>query len=223
MITLYTAGTPNGWKASVTLEELDLPYEVHAIDMTAGEQKEDWFLRINPNGRIPAIVDHDAGDFPIFESGAILLWLAEKTRRLMPTDAKGRSLVTQWLMFQMAGVGPMMGQAAVFHRYAPERIPWATQRYQRESRRLLTVLNDRLADHEYLAGDYSIADIANWCWSHTAFWGGTDVEGLDHLQRWSDAIAARPAVIAGKAVPTKTDLQTVDTGKVVAAARSILV
>ena len=206
MIELFTAKTPNGWKASVTLEELGLPYTVRPVDLGKLEQKEPWFLAINPNGRIPAIVDHDNDDFAVFESGALMLYLAEKAGALLPSDARGRSLVTQWLMFQMGGVGPMMGQANVFYRYAPEKIPWAIERYQRESRRLLTVLDTRLADHEYLAGDYSIADIANFCWTRTAFWSGIDTTGLDHLQRWNDAIAARPAVQRGLAVPEPVDL-----------------
>ena len=195
MITLYTANTPNGWKASLALAEMGLPYSERRVDIGAGEQKEPWFLAINPNGRIPAIVDHDADDFAVFESGAILIYLAELSGQLMPSDRKGRSLVTQWLMFQMGGVGPMMGQANVFFRYAPEKLPWAITRYQRESRRLLEVLDTRLADHEYLAGDYSIADIANWCWASTHRWSGIDVDGLDHLQRWVAAIKARPAAV----------------------------
>jgi GST-like protein len=152
MIDLYTAPTPNGWKVSIALEELELPYAAHLIDILEGEQKKPWFVTINPNGRIPAIIDRDAGDFAIFESGAILIYLAEKTGRLMPTDTRGRSLVLQWLMFQMGGVGPMMGQTNVFFRYFPEKIQPAIDRYQNETRRLLGVLNLRLQDHEYLAG-----------------------------------------------------------------------
>jgi GST-like protein len=201
MLTLYTANTPNGWKASIALEELGLPYEVRPVSLKAQEQKEPWFLEINPNGRIPAIVDHDAGDFAVFESGAILEYLAEKAGRLCPTDAKGRSLVQQWLMFQMGGIGPMMGQANVFFRYAEEKIPYAIDRYQRECRRLFEVLDGRLANHEFLAGNYSIADIANWSWVHTYAWSGSSIEGLTNLTRWIDAIAARPAVIRGRAVP----------------------
>ncbi len=203
MITLYTAGTPNGWKVSIALEELELPYEVHAIDLSKLQQKEPWFLEINPNGRIPAIVDDG---FPIFESGAILVWLAEKTGRLMPQDAQGRSRVMQWLMFQMGGVGPMMGQANVFYRYAPEKIPFAIERYQRESRRLFEVLESQLAKTEYLAGDYSIADIANWSWVHTHRWSGASVEGLPNLDRWLHAIGARQAVQRGKAIPHPVEL-----------------
>ena len=157
MITLYTTATPNGIKASIALEEMGLPYDVHAIDLSSLEQKQDWFLKINPNGRIPAIVDHDADDFAVFESGAILMYLAEKTGQLMPADPLQRSAVIQWLMFQMGGIGPMMGQANVFFRYAPEKIPYAIERYQRESRRLFEVLDTHLQDREFLAGDYSIA------------------------------------------------------------------
>ncbi|MBX9614371.1 MAG: glutathione S-transferase N-terminal domain-containing protein [Caulobacteraceae bacterium] len=201
MIDLYTAPTPNGWKASVALEELGLPYEVHAIDLLSGAQRAPAFLAINPNGRIPAIVDRDAEDFAVFESGAILIYLAEKTGRLMPTDAKGRSRVIQWLMFQMGGIGPMMGQANVFHRYFPEKIQVVIDRYQGESGRLFGVLDRHLADHEWLAGDYSIADIANWCWVRTHKWSGVDITPHIHLQRWVAAIAARPAADAGIKIP----------------------
>ena len=210
MITLYTASTPNGWKASITLEELGLDYTVRPIDLTKGQQKEDWFVAICPNGRIPAIVDHDNDDFAVFETGAIMVYLSEKTGRLMPTDAKGRSLVMQWLMFQMGGIGPMMGQANVFYRYAPEKIPFAIDRYQREGRRLFEVLDARLKDHEYLAGAYSIADIANWSWVHTYKWSGIQADGLPHLKRWRDAIRARPAVERGRAVPEPLELENED-------------
>ncbi len=197
MIDLYTAATPNGHKVSIALEELGLPYTLKVLDLSKGEQKTPSFLAINPNGRIPAIVDHEAGGFAVFESGAILIYLAEKTGRLMPTDVQGRSRVLQWLMFQMGGVGPMMGQANVFFRYFPEKIQPAIDRYQGESKRLLTVLDGHLKDHEYLAGDYSIADIANWAWVRTHRWSGVEVEGLPHLQRWLAAIRARPAVQRG--------------------------
>jgi glutathione S-transferase len=149
MIDLYTAETPNGWKISITLEELALPYTVHALALSKNEQKASWYLKINPNGRIPAIVDRDADDFAVFESGAIMIYLAEKAGQSLPRDAKGRSRVIQWLMFQMGGIGPMMGQANVFYRYAPEKIPYAIERYQREVQRLLEVLNGRLADNEW--------------------------------------------------------------------------
>jgi len=218
MIDLYTAATPNGYKASIALEELELPYELHWLKLSDGDQKQPWFLKINPNGRIPAIVDRDAGDFAVFESGAILIYLAEKTGRLMPTDAKGRSRVIQWLMFQMGGLGPMMGQANVFYRYFPEKIQPAIDRYQHESRRLLEVLDGRLADNEYLAGDYSIADIANWCWARTYEWSGVDVTGLDNLKRWIDLVGARPAVAKGSNIPPRSD-----DAKALDAAKSILV
>ncbi len=224
MIDLYTAATPNGWKASIALEELELPYELHAFKLSAGDQKQDWFLKINPNGRIPAIVDRDEGDFAVFESGAILVYLAEKTGRLMPADVKGRSLVMQWLMFQMGGVGPMMGQANVFFRYFPEKIPAAIERYQRESRRLLEVLNARLGEAEYLAGNYSIADIATWSWAHTYDWSGLSVDGLDYLQRWLQTVGERPAVARGRAIPEPWEKNNPDKDdKRVESARSILV
>ena len=217
MIDLYTAATPNGWKVSILLEELGLPYEVKVIDLRSGAQKEPGFTAINPNGRIPAIVDREEGDFAVFESGAIMVYLAEKTGRLMPSDPKGRSLVMQWLMFQMGGVGPMMGQANVFTRYFPEQLPSVIDRYRRESRRLFEVLDGHLAGHEWLAGDYSIADIANWSWVHTYEWPGVSLEGLDHLQRWMEAIAERPAVRKGVAIPPRADPE-----KVVESARSML-
>ncbi|MEN9888941.1 MAG: hypothetical protein RL559_978 [Pseudomonadota bacterium] len=201
MIELYTAATPNGHKVSIALEELGLPYTLQVLDLAAGEQKTPAFLAINPNGRIPAIVDRGAGDFAVFESGAILVYLAEKTGRLMPSDPQGRSRVMQWLMFQMGGVGPMMGQANVFFRYFPEKIQPAIDRYQGESKRLLRVLDGHLQDHEYLAGDYSIADIANWAWVRTHRWSGVDVGDLPHLQRWLAAIRARPAVQRGIEAP----------------------
>ena len=201
MIDLYTAPTPNGWKASVTLEELELPYATHFVNIAEGEQKKPEYLRINPNGRIPTIVDRDADDFAVFESGAIMIYLAEKTGRLLPTDAKGRSRVIQWLMFQMGGVGPMMGQANVFFRYLPEKIQPAIDRYQNEGRRLFEVLDGHLAHNEWLAGDFSIADIANWCWVRTYRWSGINVEGLSHLARWRNAIKDRPACRRGVEVP----------------------
>jgi GST-like protein len=212
MIDLYTASTPNGWKASVVLEELGLPYEVHAINLLAGEQKRPEYLALNPNGRIPTIVDRDAGNFAVFESGAILLYLAEKTERLIPADAKGRSLVIQWLMFQMGGIGPMMGQANVFFRYFPEKIQPAIDRYQHECRRLFEVLNGRLAGHEWLAGAYSIADIANWAWVRTYKWSGVPIDGLDHLQRWLGQMASRPACQRGVEIPMRIPNLTDDPG-----------
>jgi glutathione S-transferase len=201
VIDLYTAPTPNGWKVSIALEELAMPYEVHPIHLARLEQKEPWFLAINPNGRIPAIVDRDEGGFPVFESGAILVYLAEKAGRLLPADRKGRSRAIQWLMFQMGGIGPMMGQANVFFRYFPEKIQAAIDRYQHESRRLFEVLDRRLGESEWLAGDYSIADIANWSWVRTHGWSGVPVDGLANLQRWMAAMSARPACQRGVQVP----------------------
>ena len=198
MIDLYTAATPNGHKISIALEELALHYELHVLSLSGGDRKKPGFLAISPNGRIPAIVDRDEGGFAVFESGAILVYLAEKTARLMPADAKGRSRVMQWLMFQMGGIGPMMGQANVFFRYLQEKIPLAIDRYQGESRRLFRVLDHQLAEHEYLANDeYSIADIANWAWVRTHRWSGVEVDDLPHLKRWLAAIRARPAVQRG--------------------------
>jgi glutathione S-transferase len=218
MIDLYTAATPNGWKASIALEELELPYELHPIDLASGEQKRKPFIDINPNGRIPAMIDRDESDFTVFESGAILVYLAEKSGKLMPTGIKGRSQVMQWLMFQMGGVGPMMGQANVFTRYFPEHLPSVVERYRREGRRLFEVLDGHLASHEYLAGDYSIADIANFSWVHTYDWPGIDIAGLDHLKRWMDAIAARPAVQKGLQRPARAQ----DQNKTVEMARKML-
>jgi GSH-dependent disulfide-bond oxidoreductase len=203
MIELFTSPTPNGHKISIALEELALPYRVRAIRLANQEQKEPWFLAINPNGRIPAIVDHDNDDFAVFESGAILIYLAEKTGKLLPQDANGRSRALQWLMFQMGGVGPMMGQANVFVRYAPERIEYAIGRYQRECRRLFEVLDKHLADHEYLADEYSIADIATWPWVQGHAWPEVSIDGLDHLSRWLEQIRARPAVQRGMAIPPR--------------------
>jgi glutathione S-transferase/GST-like protein len=210
MIDLYTAPTPNGHKISIALEELALPYELHVLDLGRNEQKEPWFTAINPNGRIPAIIDRANGGFAVFESGAILLYLAELTGRLMPQDAKGRSLVLQWLMFQVGGIGPMMGQANVFYRYFPEKIQPAIDRYQGECRRLFRVLDGHLAQHEFLAGDYSIADIANWAWVRTHRWSGVETEGLIHLQRWIRQIRARPAVQLGIERPPSNVLDRAD-------------
>ena len=197
MIDLYTANTPNGVKVSIALEEMALDYVTTHIDMSKRVQKEDWFLAMNPNGRIPVIVDRDNDNFAVFESGAVLMYLAEKTGCFLPTDTKGRSRVVQWLMFQMGGVGPMQGQANVFFRYADVTIPYAIDRYQNETRRLYEVLNTRLSESEYLAGDYSIADMAAFPWVRKYDWAGVSIDGLEHVQRWLDAISNRPGVIAG--------------------------
>jgi glutathione S-transferase len=201
MIDLYTATTPNGRKVSIALEEMGLSYHVHSIGLRRLEQKEPWFLAINPNGRIPAIVDRGEGDFAVFESGAILVYLAEKSGRLMPPDRQGRSIVMQWLMFQMGGVGPMQGQANVFHRYFPEKIPVVIERYQNETRRLYGVMDGRLAKSEFLAGDYSIADVAVYPWVAQHDWSGIDLAPFPHLSRWFAQLGARPAVKRGMDVP----------------------
>lgn len=205
MIDLYTAATPNGFKVSIALEELGLPYRVIPLDFSTMEQKKPEFLAINPNGRIPAIVDRDNGDFAVFESGAILLYLAEKTGKLLPQDPKRRSQAIQWLMFQMGGVGPMMGQANVFYRYFPEKIPAAIERYQKEGRRLFEVLDGHLAHHEYLADEYSIADIATWPWVRIHDWSGISIEGLPHLQAWMARMEAKPACQKGITIPPRNE------------------
>lgn len=209
-VDFYTAATPNGHKVSIALEELGLSYDVHALDLSTLEQKRPDFLAINPNGRIPAIIDRDNDDFAVFESGAILIYLAEKAGSLLPGDPKLRSEVLQWLMFQIGGVGPMQGQANVFTRYFPEKIPSVIERYHKETRRLYEVLDGRLADHEYLVDDYGIADIANFTWVRAHDWSGVSLDGLTHLSRWLAAIAARPAVERGLTVPQKpSDAETI--------------
>jgi GST-like protein len=205
MIDLYTAPTPNGHKASCTLEELGMEYSVQLVNISEGDQHSEAFRAINPNGRIPAIVDRDNDDFAVFESGAIMIYLAEKAGRLLPTDDKGRSRVIQWLMFQMGGVGPMMGQANVFFRYFPETIQPAIDRYQNECRRLFEVLDRRLGESEWLADDYSIADIANWCWVRTYKWSGVSREGLENLDRWLAVMKEKPGLRKGVEVPFAID------------------
>jgi len=220
---LYTSPTPNGWKVSIALEELDLPYDVKPIRLDQLEQKKPAYLEINPNGRIPTLVDRSEGDFSIFESGAILVYLAEKTGQLMPTDGKGRSRVMQWLMFQMAGVGPMQGQSNVFYRYAPEKIEYAIERYQKETKRLYTVLDSQLATSEYLAGDYSIADIATWPWVSIHGWAGVEIEDLPHLAAWNARVGSREAVIRGRAVPAPPEDPSTRSEEVKKAGSKILV
>ena len=203
MIDLYTAGTPNGYKVSIALEELELDYELHSIDLAADEQKTPAFLQINPNGRIPAIVDRDKDDFVVFESGAVLIYLADKTGQLLPQDPKKRSEVIQWLMFQMGGIGPMQGQANVFFRYFDEKIPVVIERYQKECRRLFEVLDRRLEDRDFICNEFSIADIATWPWTRGYKWSGVDIDGLENLQRWSQTMYDRPACIRGINVPPR--------------------
>jgi len=220
MIDLYSSPTPNGRKVSVALEEMQLAYTLHAIELSSLQQKEPWFLAINPNGRIPAIVDRDNDGFAVFESGAILMYLAEKTGQFLPFEPKARSRVIQWLMFQMGGVGPMMGQANVFYRYAPEKIPFAIERYQREGSRLFGVLDRQLAQEEYLAGDYSIADMATYPWVAIHDWSGIDITPFPYLARWLATIAARPGVQRGMQVPPDAQVADDDRAK---QARSVLV
>ena len=208
MIDLYTWTTPNGRKVSIMLEEVGLPYRVHAIDLREGQQHSDVFRAINPNQRIPAVVDHDLADGPltIFESGAILIYLAEKTGRFLPSEVRPRTRAIQWLMFQMAGIGPMLGQANHFATQAPERIPYAMQRYFDESLRLLGVLDRRLGEHDYLAGDYSIADMATYPWVIAAWplFKSLPPEqsgAMEHVGAWLERVGERPAVQRGMKVP----------------------
>jgi GST-like protein len=185
------------------LEETGLDYRVHPIDLMKQEQKTPEFLAMNPNGRIPVILDSDNDDFVVFESGAILIYLAEKSGQLLPLEEKSRSRVIQWLMFQMSGVGPMMGQANVFYRYFEEKIPAVIHRYQHESQRLLTVVDQQLADRNYLCCEYSIADIALWPWAAIHEWAGVEIGGLVNLQGWLERMAERPAVAKGRNIPER--------------------
>jgi GST-like protein len=200
MIDLYTWTTPNGRKVSIMLEEVGLPYAAHAVDIGKDEQFDPEFLKISPNNKIPAIVDHDTG-IAMMESGAILLYLAEKTGQLMPTDEKARWQVIEWLMWQMGGTGPMLGQVHHFVRFNKGKSAYAEERYLKEAHRLYGVLDRRLADHEYLAGDYSIADIANWPWISRFEWQTIDMDAYPNVKRWYVAIAKRSAVERGYAVP----------------------
>ncbi|MCC7274554.1 MAG: glutathione S-transferase N-terminal domain-containing protein [Alphaproteobacteria bacterium] len=205
MIDLYTWSTPNGRKISIMLEEVGLPYRVHPINIGKGEQFAPEFLKISPNNRIPAIVDPDgpAGrPYSLFESGAILVYLADKTKQLQPVDPEARYTALQWLMWQMGGFGPMLGQAHHFRRTAPEPIPYAIDRYTSEARRLYGVIDKRLGEAEYLAGEYSIADIATYPWAARHEWHKVDLAAFPNVRRWYDTIGARPAVQRGMAVPS---------------------
>lgn len=199
MIDLYYWPTPNGWKISIMLEECALPYRVIPVNIGKGDQFKPEFLAISPNNRMPAIVDNDAPEGPIsiFESGAILVYLAEKTGQFMPRDVRGRSEVLQWLFWQVGGLGPMAGQLGHFRNYAPETIPYAVDRYAKEYNRLLGVIERRLADREFLADDYSIADMAAWPWVRGHERLGQSLDEFPRVKRWVDAIAARPAVQKG--------------------------
>ena len=204
MITLYTWGTPNGRKVSIMLEECALRYRVKTIDITQGEQLAPEFVAINPNSKIPAIVDPDGPDgkpITLFESGAILLYLAGKTGKFLPTSDRGKYEALQWLMFQMGGVGPMFGQTHHFLRFAPAQLPYAIKRYSTETARLYGVLDRRLSEVPYLAVEYSIADMATYPWVARHEWQKIDLADYPNVQHWHEAIGARPAVQRGMAVP----------------------
>ncbi|KAF8523150.1 glutathione S-transferase [Hysterangium stoloniferum] len=213
-ITLYTASTPNGYPISIALEELDVPYEVKAISFKDNEQKSDWFLKINPNGRIPAIVDHKNGDFPVFETTAILIYLAEqydpehKISYDPIKEPKLHSEEVQWLCFAHGGVGPMQGQANHFHRYAPEKIPYGIKRYQDETKRLFSVIEKRLEGREWLVGDhYGLADIKTFTWVRLGPWSGVELTDFPKIQAWIDRCEARPKTYEGFGVPVRSNLQ----------------
>jgi GSH-dependent disulfide-bond oxidoreductase len=200
MIDLYTWVTPNGRKVSIALEEMGLEYTVHSVDITKNEQLAPSFLAVSPNNRIPAIIDRDTG-LTLMESGAILIYLAEKTDQLLPCDPEKRIRVIEWLMWQMGGFGPMLGQAHHFVHYCPDASQYAKERYQAEAQRLYGVLETRLREHEYVVDAYSIADISIWPWVSRYEWQGVDLAKFPEIRRWYNAIAARPAVIRGYNVP----------------------
>ena len=204
MIDLYTWGTPNGRKVSIMLEECGLPYRTHPVDIGKGEQFAPEFLAVCPNGKIPAILDADGPDgkpMALFESGAILVYLAGKSGRFLPADDRGRFEALQWLMFQMGGVGPMFGQVHHFLRAAPEPITNAIERYTKETQRLYGVLDRHLAKQDYLAGEYSIADMATYPWIARHEWHRADLAAFPNVRRWFEAIGKRPAVVRGMKVP----------------------
>jgi GSH-dependent disulfide-bond oxidoreductase len=207
MIDVYSWATPNGHKVHIMLEELGLAYRAHGVNIGSGDQFKPEFLRISPNNKIPAIVDSDGPDgkpISMFESGAILLYLAAKTGKFLPADVRGRYTTLEWLMFQMASVGPMFGQAHHFRMYAPEPLEYAVNRYTNEAKRIYGVIDRRLSEHKYLAGAmYTIADIAVWPWTRSAANQGVDAAEFPHFKRWFDAIAARPAVMRGVEVLAK--------------------
>jgi GSH-dependent disulfide-bond oxidoreductase len=208
MIDFYTAATPNGYKVSMLLEETGLDYTPHFLSLSKQEQKTPEFLAINPNGRVPAIVDDG---FAVFESGAILIYLAEKTGQFLPTEQQARSRVVQWVMWQMAGLGPMMGQLNVFSRYFPEHLPSVIARYERETYRLFGVLEGQLGKHAFVAGEeYSIADMACWPWVIAYQWPGLSLDGYPRLQDWTARITARPATQRALQVPPKADITDPD-------------
>jgi len=205
------------------LEELKLPYNVIAVDLGKKEQKKAKYLKLNPNGRIPTIVDRENENFVVFESGAILIYLAEKTGQLLPEHPEKRSVVLQWLMFQMGGIGPMQGQAHVFYRYAPEKIEYAINRYQKETFRLYQVLDDQLKENEYLADDFSIADIATWPWVRRHRWAGVEIEKLFNLRRWMENLENRPAFQKGIEVPYTLDRSNISAENAIKMGEKILI
>ena len=200
MIDLYTFTTPNGRKASVMLEEIELPYNVHKIDITTQQQFTPEYIAINPNSKIPAIVDQETG-IKVFESGAILIYLAEKTGKLLPTEQKSRFQVLEWLMFQMGGVGPMFGQLNHFKRFAPEKLPYAIERYEKETLRIYGVLDKQLQDNEFICGNYSIADVATYPWVAIYEFLGLTLDNYPNLKRWVEIVQQREAVQRGMQVP----------------------
>ena len=201
MIDLYTAPTPNGWKVAMVLEELDLDYNLKYVDLARREQHTQKFLLLNPNGRIPVIVDNEANGLTIFDTNAIFFYLAEKTGTLLPCEGPERHKVIQWLMFQASGIGPMQGQAVTFERYFPEDVPAARTRYHNETRRLYEVMNTHLKEQKWLTADFSIADIANWSWIRSHRWARAPTEGLNHLERWMEQLLQRPACERGLNIP----------------------
>ena len=213
-INLYTSATPNGYKVSILLEELKVKYKVYKIDLGKQEQKKDWFLKLNPNGRIPVIKDNENNQV-VFDSGAILYYLATKYKKFLPN--KNKIEIMQWLMFQMSGLGPMQGQANVFYRYFDQKIPAAISRYQNECRRLYEILDKQLENKDWICGDYSIADIASWPWIRIYFWAGININGLNNLSRWMKNMESRPACKAGILVPKKENSK-----KVVKSVKNIL-
>ena len=204
MIKLYTAPTPNGYKVSCLLEMLQMPYEYELVNLLEKEQFSDQFKNISPNSKIPAIEDTE-NNFTLAESGAIMIYLADKAGKMLPKSGTERYEVLQWIMFQMGHIGPMMGQANVFFRYFPEKLQPAIDRYQNECRRLFEVLDNNLKNNEWVAGEYSIADIANWCWVRTHNWSGVSIDGLEHLDRWKNAMYEQPGMKAGIKVPVPVE------------------
>ncbi len=217
MLDFYTAPTPNGYKVSIALEEMGLDYKLHVINLRKGEQHSDTYLKINPNGKIPTIVDYDNKQFNLSESGAILVYLAEKTGLFYGHDTQSKYLILQWLMFQMSGLGPMMGQANVFYRYLEEKIPIAIDRYHNEVKRLFGIMDKQLSTYEFLAGEYSIADMACYPWVSIHDWSGVAIDEHPNLQNWYSKLSQRPAVLKAMQIPPP-----IDRNKIIKSARNII-